>query len=249
MNKFHLYYEIAKEILMEADPAPPADAPPADPPPEEPPPADAPPADAPPPEGGTPAEGGEKKDLKNIKDKVEDKKIIDKDKVNDTTLTDFKDEIKKLSDDIEDKKKKIEEVSEALAFLDKIDDTKPKKYDNEEKFKKINGFLKSKEYENLSPSNLFAMHNSLKENFKTIQSVYKDKQENSKLKELTDISTKANFTNNLKNLDEKIQSIKNNLANINLIFNLKDFPKMHVNVQNEVKLAQKNAADFLKKIS
>ena len=249
MNKFHLYYEIAKEILMEADPAPPADAPPADPPPEEPPPADAPPADAPPPEGGTPAEGGEKKDLKNIKDKVEDKKIIDKDKVNDTTLTDFKNEIKKLSDAIEDKKKKIEEVSEALAFLDEIDDTKPRKYNNEEKFKNINVFLKSKEYENLSPSNLFAMHNSLKENFKTIQSVYKDKQENSKLKELINIEQEENFTNNLKKLDEKIQSIKNNLANINLIFNLKDFPKMHVNVQKEVKLAQKNAADFLKKIS
>lgn len=247
MNKFHFYYEIAKEILMEADPAPPADAPPADPPSEEPP-----PADAPPPETGAPAEGGEKKDLKNIKDKVEDKKIIDKDKISDTALTDLEAEIDKLSIAIIEKKEKIKTVSEALAFLDKIDDTKPKKYDNEEKFKKINGFLKSKEYENLSPSNLFAMHNSLKENFKTIQSVYKDKKENSKLKELTNISKKAqraSFTNNLKNLDEKIQSIKNNLNNINQIFDLKDFPKMHVNVQKEVKLAQKNAADFLKKIS
>jgi hypothetical protein len=249
MNRFRFYYEVAKQIFNEEDPLPPdpgapssdtlggmdpnmglgADVPTASATPETKPPA-----------------SGDKKDNK---DKIDDKKII---KPDDKSLISIEEQIDNLSIKIIEKKEKISTMIEAISFLNKIDDTKPNKYSKEEKYKKLNGFLTSKEYDNLSPSNLFAMHNALKENFKIVQKDLKNKKDSKGIKELRNIAKKAKrarFTKNINSLNKKIEQIKNNLANINQIFNLKDFPKMSINIKKEIKLAQKNSSELIKKLS
>lgn len=256
MDRFRYYYKIANHIINEAEEdAPTPETPPQDtetPPAEDAPPTDMPPAaDAPPAEGEAPPTGEPPKDgVKNPVDKIDNEAIIKK--VDDKALVILEEQIDKLSIKLLEKKEKISTLEESLAFLNKIDDTKIKKYDKEEKYKKLNGFLTSKEYENLSVSNLFGIHNALKENFKIVQKEFLDKKENKKMQELKDIAKKAKrakFTKNINSLNKKLDQIKNNLNNINQIFNLQNFSKMSINTQKEIKLAQKNAVDFLKKLS
>lgn len=257
MDRFRFYYDFAQKIINEEEVAPPTEETVDQPPqevPEESPPAEIPTqaTDMSPTDNVTPSEGNAEgsKESKDIKDKLDDKSIIKK--VNEKSLIILEEQIDILSIKIIERKEKINTLIESLSFLDNIDDTKPKKYLNEEKFKKLNGFLTSTEYDNLSVSNLFSIHNSLKENFKIVQKEFKDKKENNKIKELKNIAKKAKrarFSKNIKFLNKRIEKIKNNLNNINQVFNLKDFPKMSINAKNEIKLAQKNATDFLKKLS
>jgi hypothetical protein len=256
MNRFRFYYEVAEKIIYEADEAAleassPTETPPEEPPPEDPPPGDA-STDAPPPEEGAaaPSEDGEKKILKDNKDKVDEKQIIKK--PDETSLVKLTEQIDNLSIKIIEKKEKISTMLSAISFLNKIDDTKPSKYSKEEKYKKLNGFLTSKEYDNLSPSNLFSMHNSLKENFKIVQKDLKNKKDSKGMKDLKTTAMKAKrarFSKNINSLNQKIEQIKSNLANVNQIFNLKDFPKMPITTQKEIKLAQKNSSELIKKLS
>jgi hypothetical protein len=244
MNRFRFYYEVAKQIIYEAD-APPPTAPPPDEPPSD----DAMASALP--EEGAPAGGdGEKKPLKDNKDKVDEKQIIKK--PDETALIKLEEQIDNLSIKIIEKKEKISTILDAISFLNKIDDTKPSKYSKEEKYKKLNGFLTSTEYDNLSPSNLFSMHNSLKENFKIVQKDLKNKKDSKGTKELEKIAKKAgraSFSKNINSLNQKIEQIKSNLANVNQIFNLKDFPKMPITTQKEIKLAQKHSSELIKKLS
>ena len=255
MDRFRYYYEIAKKVIInEADEKttsePPAEASVAETtaaPAEETPTPDANAGDSTPPSD---TGGDDKKNIKNPIDKVADDSIIKK--IDEKSLTQLVEQIDILSIKILEKQKRIQTLKEAISFLDKIDDTKPNKYSKEEDYKKINGFLTSKDYDNLSVTNLFGIHNALKENFKTIQKDFKDKKENAKIKELIKISKKAsraNFSKNINLLNNQIKKIKNNLNNINQIFNLKNFNKFKISTQKEIKLAQKNASEFIKKLS
>ena len=260
MNRFRFYYEVVKEILHEEDISPPADAtaPPADaiaPPAEEAPPEDSTPAAETPPTddgsgGSADAGGGDGKDKKDVKDKIDDEKIIQK--PDEKSLVTIQSQIDNLSIKILEKKEKISTILGAISFLKKIDDTKPNKYAKEEKYKQLNVFLTSTDYDNLSPSNLFAIHNALKENFKIVQKDFKNKKDSKNMDELKNIAKKATrsrFSKNINSLNDKIKLIKDTLANLNQIFDLKDFPKMPINVQKEIKLAQKNSSDLIKKLS
>ena len=263
MNRFRFYYEVAQKIFFEEDPVgepPPGPDPAAVEDPNAAMPTDNAPdtgGETPPPDetGATGEEAvagadGEKKEIKDVKDKVDDAFIIKK--VDDKSLVQLEEQIDNLSIKIIEKKEKIQTVIESISFLNKIDDTKPNKYAKEEKYKKLNGFLTSKEYDNLSPSNLFATHNALKENFKIIQKDFKNKKDSKGINELKAIAKKAKrarFSKNINVLNTKIEQIKNNLANLNQIFDLKDFPKMPVTVQKEIKLAQKNSSELIKKLS
>lgn len=196
-----------------------------------------------------PAAGGEKI-TGDVKDKVKDDDIIKK--VDGESLVFLETQIDNLSIKILEKKEKIMTVIEAISFLNNIDDTKPNRYKDENKYKIINEFLTSTEYDNLGISNLFAIHNSLKENFKIVQKAYKDRKENKKMEELKNIAEKAKrakFSKNINKLKAKIEEIKSTLNNINQIFNLKDFPKMEIKLKKQIKLAQKNSIDFIKKLS
>lgn len=256
MDKFRYYYQIAKEIINEEE-TPPVDAATAE---TEAAPTETPPVDTPPegnntPMEGTPEEGAEagetpKDSVKNPVDGVDDTIIIKT--VDEKALVTLEEQIDKLSIKLLEKKEKIITLNEALAFLNKIDDTKINKYNDEEKYKKLNGFLTLEAYSNLSVTNLFSIHNALKENFKIVQKEFLDKKENKKMQELKNIAKKAKrakFTKNINSLNKKIEKIKNNLNNINQIFSLQNFSKMPINTQKEIKLAQKNAVDFLKKLS
>jgi hypothetical protein len=253
LDKFRYYYQIANEIINEeetppADAAPPVDA--AAVPPEE-------PTDTPPPidagaetgdmgAAATPPVDG----IKNPVDKVEKENLIKN--VDDKTPINIAEQIDNLSIKLLEKKEKIQTVIEALSFLNNIDTSKPKKYLNEEKFKKLNGILTSKNYEDLSVTNLYGLHNALKENFKTVQKDYKDKKENKKMVELKVMAKKAKrarFTKNINQLNDKINEIKNNLNNINQVFDLSGFSKQVSSFKDEVGLAQTNSSEFIKKLS
>ena len=257
MDKFRYYYQIANEIINEEE-VPPVDAAPVDAAPVDAAavPAEA-PTDVPPPiDAGTdmgdtgiaatpPAEG-----INNPLDKVEKENLIKN--VDDATPVNLEEQIDNLSIKLLEKKEKIETLIEALSFLNKIDASKPKKYLNEEKFKKLNGLLTSKNYEGLSVTNLYGLHNALKENFKIVQKDYKDKKENNKMSELKVMAKKAKrarFTKNINRLNDKINEIKNNLNNINQIFDLSGFSKQVSSFKDEVGLAQTNSSEFIKKLS
>ena len=251
MDKFRYYYKIANEIINEEE-TPPADAAPsptdAAPPVESP--QETPPIDSPPAEDGTDPAQASGENVKNPVDKVEKEKLIKN--VDDKTPIDIEAQIDDLSIKLLEKKEKIETILEALSFLNNIDASKPKKYLNEEKFKKLNGFLTSKKYEDISVTNLYGLHNALKENFKTVQKDYKDKKENKKMDELKSMAKKAKrarFTKNINRLNDKINQIKNNLNNINQIFNLSGFSKQTSAFKDEVGLAQTNSSEFIKKLS
>ena len=264
MNRFRFYYEVAQEIFFEeetpaAEPPPGPDPESADDPNAEMPTADAagtedataetPPVDETGATGETGADG-EKKEIKDVKDAVDETLLIKE--VDDKALITLQEQIDNLSIKLIEKKEKIQTVIDSISFLNKIDDTKPNKYGKEEKYKQLNGFLTSKEYDNLSPSNLYGMHNALKENFKIIQKDFKNKKDSKNMDELSVIAKKAKrarFSKNINVLNTKIEQIKNNLANLNQIFDLKDFPKMPVTVQKEIKLAQKNSSELIKKLS
>lgn len=257
MNRFRYYYEVAKEILYEEDPAAvtPAPEPATTPAPEA---TAEQPQDVPPDAGGDmPPEGGDtaapatpNAQIKDIKDKVDETLLIKK--PDEKSLIKLTEQIDNLSIKIIEKREKILTMIDAVSFLNKIDDTKPDKYINEEKIKKLNGFLTSKEYDNLSPSNLFAMHNALKENFKIIQKDLKNKKDSKSIKELKNTAKKAkraHFSKNINSLNTKMEQIKNNLANINQLFDFEKFPKISEPVKREIKLAQENSSKFIKKLS
>ena len=257
MDRFRYYYEVANDIvskflLKEEETVPPEDSSQTETP-------DAAPSEEKTPDnaGETPAdspntsqEGADGSKINNSEDKIDDAIIIKKidDKVNVTIA----EQIDKLSIKVLEKKKKIETIRDAVNFLNIVDDTKPNKYSKEEDYKKLNDFLTSDEYTNISVSNLFGIHNALKENFKFVQKEYKDKKENTKMEDLKNIAKKAKrarFTKNIKSLNKKINQIKNNLNNLNQIFNLKKFHKYPITLQKQVKIAQKNASEFIKKLS
>lgn len=186
----------------------------------------------------------------DVVDNVNDEKIIKK--VDNESLVTLETQIDNLAIKILEKQEKINTIIESISFLNNIDDTKPNKYKDENKYKILNGFLLSNEYDNLGVSNLFAIHNALKENFKIVQKAYRESKENTKMEELKNIAIKAKrakFSKNINMLKNKIEEIKNTLNNINQIFNLKDFPKMNIKLKKQIKLAQKNSIDFIKKLS
>jgi hypothetical protein len=258
MNRFRYYYEVAKEILYEEDPAAVTAAPePATTPSPEV--AAEQPQDIPPDAGGDmPPEGGDAAAVpaipntqkKDIKDKVDETLLIKN--PDEKSLIKLTEQIDNLSIKIIEKREKILTMIDAISFLNKIDDTKPDRYMNEEKIKKLNGLLTSKEYDNLSPSNLFAMHNALKENFKITQKDLKNKKDSKGIKELKETAKKAKrakISKNINLLNKKIEQIKSNLANINQLFDFEKFPKISEPVKQEIKLAQENSSKFIKKLS
>lgn len=264
MDNFRYYYGIAKYILKEAEtpaeeapatdaptgetPSPASDAPPA----EEASASDTSPAEEAPATDSAPSASGEddKAKLKNPIDKIDNNLLI---KAGDKlALTKLTSQVDSLTIKLIERQKKIETIIDSISFLTNIDDTKPKKYSKEEDYKKINGLLALSEYDKISVSNLFADHNALKDNFKTIQSDLKEKKENKELIELQKIADKANkskFSKNINILNEKIKKIKSTLNNLNQIFNLKDFDKFKESTKKELKLAQKNSLEFIKKLS
>jgi hypothetical protein len=255
MNKFRYYYEIAEEIfsqlpnsfLEKEGDVPPANAAPT---------TDAAPEADPNPQTGntnatsTPSSSEPQKITSDMKDKVDKTKLIkiDSDNANEQLLT----SVNELIITIFEKKEKVKTIEDIIKFLDDIDYTSPKKYDDQFKFKKINTFLTSKEYSNLSPTNLYGIYNALQESYILLKKNYMEKKEKDKLQDLEEIYTKmsrANFEKNINSLAKKIVNIKKNLNNVNQIFSLQGYESFFSETKDMINKVQKNSTEFIKKLS